>query len=42
MNKPFELEFYFKGDVIDLKSYDVFPNIPDIGEEYTCNAKMKI
>lgn len=33
MNKPFQLEFYLKGDVIDLKSYDLLPNIPDTGEE---------
>jgi len=33
MNKPFQLEFYLQGDVIDLKSYDVLPNIPETGEE---------
>ena len=33
MNKPYELEFYYKGDVIDLKSFDILPNVPDIGEE---------
>jgi len=33
MNKPFQLEFYFKGDVIDLKSFDVLPNVPEKGEE---------
>lgn len=33
MKKSFELEFYLKGDVIDLKGYDVLPNIPQTGEE---------
>lgn len=33
MNKPFEIEFYHKGDVIDLKSYDVIPNIPGVGDQ---------
>ena len=33
MNKPFEIEFYHKGDAIDLKSYDILPNVPAIGEQ---------
>lgn len=32
MKKPFEIEFYYKGDVIDTKEYDVLPHIPSIDE----------
>lgn len=33
MSKSYQLEFYYKGDVIDLKSYETIPNIPEIDEE---------
>lgn len=33
MNTSFQIEFYLKGDAIDLKSYDVLPNIPAVGDE---------
>lgn len=32
MKKPFEIEFIYKGEAIDTKSYDVLPYIPEVGE----------
>jgi len=33
MAKTYQIEFYYRGDVIDTKDFDAAPHVPSIGEQ---------